>query len=363
MPGTTLSSVPHITRPPSTNEILDYADLPIIDLAKAHTAEGRAELAIQLRDAMTGQGFFYAINHGYTQAQNDRIFDVADVPFSQVDDEEKTVFAGDFKTTGIYQGYKSRGKWHINAGVPDEIEHYNINRDVMKQQHPEALQPLLPEIEDFAKFCHMNVLHPILRLFAIGLELPEETFVNIHGFSSAGESSVRFMKYYPRSADIEARTDNVWLKGHTDTGSITILWSQPISALQILLLDGKWRWVRHIDNALVINAGDAMEFLSGGFYKATIHRVIQPPVDQRGYARVGVFYFAKADDNVKLVPYAKSPVLQKYGMTRLCEDDIAPTMEMWRKGRASAYGLSQLKKREDGNEEEVIRGVVVKHYN
>lgn len=106
-----------------------------------------------------------------------------------------------------------------------------------------------------------------------------------------------------------------------------------------------------------------MEFLSGGFYKATIHRVIQPPVDQRGYARVGVFYFAKADDNVKLVPYAKSPVLQKYGMTRLCEDDIAPTMEMWRKGRASAYGLSQLKKREDGNEEEVIRGVVVKHYN
>lgn len=33
----------------------------------------------------------------------------------------------------------------------------------MNQQHPEALQPLLPEIEDFAKFCHMNVLHPILR--------------------------------------------------------------------------------------------------------------------------------------------------------------------------------------------------------
>ena len=40
-----------------------------------------------------------------------------------------------------------------------------------------------------------------------------------------------------------------------------------------------------------------MEFLSGGYYKATIHRVVQPPVDQRGYERLGVFYFCKADDD------------------------------------------------------------------
>ena len=36
-----------------------------------------------------------------------------------------------------------------------------------------------------------------------------------------------------------------------DIGTITILWSQPVSALQIMSPDGKWRWVRHIDNALV----------------------------------------------------------------------------------------------------------------
>lgn len=37
----------------------------------------------------------------------------------------------------------------------------------------------------------------------------------------------------------------------SDIGTITILWSQPISALQILSPDGKWRWIKHIDNALV----------------------------------------------------------------------------------------------------------------
>ena len=68
------------------------------------------------------------------------------------------------------------------------------------------------------------------------------------------------------------KTNNVWLKGHTgeaqdsflipyefseslyffeDIGSVTILWSQPVSALQILSPDGKWRWVKHIPNGLV----------------------------------------------------------------------------------------------------------------
>mgnify|MGYP003723520249 CR=1 FL=1 len=29
----------------------------------------------------------------------------------------------------------------------------------------------------------------------------------------------------------------------------------------------EWKFARHIDNALVINLGDAMHFLSGGFFK------------------------------------------------------------------------------------------------
>ncbi|KAI0943093.1 hypothetical protein AcV7_002333 [Taiwanofungus camphoratus] len=363
MPSTILPPIPHYVPAPQTNESLDYADLRIIDLSKADTSEGRAELAIQVRDSMTTQGFFYVINHGYTQAQNDRIFDIADVPFSLVADEEKRAYAGNIKATGSYQGYKLRQYWHIDAGVHDQVEHYNINRDVTKKHHPKPLRALLPEIEAFARFNHLNILHPILRLLALGMELPEDTFVKNHGYSAVGETYVRFMKYYPRSEDEERKTQNVWLKGHTDFGSVTILWSQPVAALQILSPDGNWRWIKHIDNALVINAGDAMEFLSGGFYKATIHRVVQPPKDQRGRTRLGAFYFAMPDDEVRLLPYAESPVLQKYGINRRCDDADAPTMEMWRRGRTSAYGQTELNKRDGGVEEEIINGVLVKHYN
>ena len=112
----------------------------------------------------------------------------------------------------------------------------------------------------------------------------------------------------------------------------------------------------------VVNLGEVMEILSGGYYRSVIHRVVQPPPDQRGYPRLGLFYFAMADDDVRLVPYAESPVLQRVGIVRRFEDENAPTMEQWRRARTSAYGQSELQRKDGGVEEEVINGVVVKHY-
>ncbi|KAG1867568.1 hypothetical protein C8R48DRAFT_772055 [Suillus tomentosus] len=263
MPSLTLPYVPHYVAAPPSKEPLEYADLAIIDISKADTEEGRAALAIEAREALLDHGFFYVVNHGYSQDQTDRIFDIADLPFSA-----------------------------------------DINCD-------------------------------ITGLIARSLELPEDTLVNIHDYDAVGETFVRFMKYYPRTEEEETKTKNVWLKGHTDFGSITILWSQPVAGLQIMTPGGKWRWVRHIENALVVNAGDSLDFLTGGYYKGTIHRVVKPPGDQENHPRLGVFYFAMPNDDIKLVPMAESPVLQRVGIQRRCIDSEAPTMEQWRKARIS----------------------------
>lgn len=346
-----------------TKENLQYADLAIIDLSKAVTAEGRTELAVELREALTTHGFCYIINHGYTQAQNERMFDIADIPMSGVPEDEKRAYTGDSKKTGIFQGYKPRQYWHIDAGVRDQHEHYNCNRHVHSLMHPQALRPFLPDIDAFVRHNHHNILHKICRLLALSLELPEDTFVKLHDFDAPGGSYLRFMKYFPRSEEEEVQTKNVWMKGHTDFGSITLLWSQPVAALQIQTKEG-WRWVKHIENALLMNIGDSMAFLTGGFYKATIHRVVQPPIDQRGYTRLSMIYFSFLNDDVKLVPIMDSPVLQRVGVTRRCEDDVAPTMKAWRVARISAYGASDLQKgKEPGIEEEILNGIVVKHYN
>ncbi|KAF9220306.1 Clavaminate synthase-like protein [Gyrodon lividus] len=366
MPGLTPPECPRYIAPPPTRLDLEFADLAIIDLSKAHTPEGRAELAAQLRDALRTNGFVYAINHGYTQTQRDRVFDIADVPFTAVPPEEMKIYTANIDKVGYYAGYKGRQYWKVDAenGVLDQIEHYGLNRIVTKCPHPQALRPFLPELDAFARHNHFNILHPILRLIALSLELPEETLVEKHSFDRHGETSGMFMKYYRRTDEEEEKSKNVWLKGHTDIGSVTILWSQPISGLQILSPDGKWKWVRHIDNALVINTGDMMDFFTGGFYKPTIHRVVQPPVDQNACDRLGAFYFTMADDDVRLLPLAHSPLLQRVGIERRCPDEEAPLSEVWRKGRTTTYGRSELKKGSERDvEEEVIEGIVVKHYN
>lgn len=363
MPSLTLPSVPRYVPPPLTKESLEYADLAFIDFSKLGTPEGRAELATQVRDALSVQGFFYVINHGLTQAQNERIFDIGDVPFTQVSDEEKRAYQSKIRETGSYQGYKFRQYW-VDGDVPDQIEHYNIHRDVNVRQHPRALQPFLPEIQSFTHFNHFNVLYPILRLMAMGMELPEDAFVNVFGWSAEGETWLRTVKYFPRSEEDEVRSKNVWLKGHTDYVGMTLLWSQPVAALQILSPDGKWRWVKHVENAIVVNAGDAMEFLSGGFYKATIHRVVQPPEDQRGHTRLGLIYFTVPDEDVKLVPFTESPVLRRAGIKRRFEDGDAPMMRDYRIGRASNFLKAKLQKTGNGTEEgTILNGITVTFYD
>ncbi|EPQ50555.1 Clavaminate synthase-like protein [Gloeophyllum trabeum ATCC 11539] len=362
MPTRTEPYVPPYHTPPAATENLNYVDLPVLDLAKGNTPEGWAELAVTVKDAMTTRGFLTVTNHGWTAEQTKRMFDIANVPFDQVIQEEKERYVGNIKSSGSYQGYKLPQYYHIDGGVLDRIEQYHINRDVTKRPHPQVFRQYLPDADAFARHCHFNVIHPVLRLLALGLELPEDTLVNMHNFDAPGESSVRFMKYFPRSQEEEVKTANVWLKGHTDIGSITVLWSQPVGGLQIRSPEGEWQWARHVENGLIINVGDMLEFLSGGFYKATIHRVVQPLPSQRGYARLGLFFFGMPDDDVVLKPLTESPVLQRVGVRRRFEEDQAPTAEEWRKARTAAYGVSEVKK-EGEVEVQTLNGIVVTHYN
>ncbi|KAF9230441.1 Clavaminate synthase-like protein [Melanogaster broomeanus] len=373
MPGLSIPQPPHYVPAPAYERealVLSFSGLCATSQSSICPRQLNPLAALnwpqEVKDAFRTHGFFYVINHGYTQAQTDRMFDIADIPMSGSERRRETHYAGDSHATGLFQGYKPRQYWHIDSGVKDSKSTTTVracNRECGRGQTSGTSSSFLPDIDAFVKHNHYNILHELFRLVALSLDLPEETLVNMHHFDVPGGTYVRFMKYFPRSEEDEVRTKNVWMKGHTDIGSMTLLWSQPVAALQIQTKNG-WRWIRHIDNALIVNAGDALEFLTGGFYKGTIHRVVQPPPDQRGHTRVGIIYFAYPDDNAKLVPLSESPVLQQAGIERKCDDSVAPSAGAWRVARVSAYGSSTLKKSEKPNvEEEVLHGIIVKHYN
>lgn len=121
-----------------------------------------------------------------------------------------------------------------------------------------------------------KVLNPLNHLIALALELPPDFFTKLHRWDTHDESHLRYMKYGKFSpSEISKLEDGLWSGGHTDLGTITLLFRQPVAALQIREHEtGQWKWAKPLDGSLTVNTCDALSFLTGGYIKSTIHRVI-----------------------------------------------------------------------------------------
>ena len=84
----------------------------------------------------------------------------------------------------------------------------------------------------------------------------------------------------------------------------TLLFSVPIHSLQIWATDDRWRTVPYKPGAIVINIGETLEILSGGHFKATRHRVVQPPSDQSHDERLSLVQFNSSIGHIRMTPVA-----------------------------------------------------------
>lgn len=185
------------------------------------------------------------------------------------------------------------------------------------------MRPYLKETQEVMQFIRTNILKKLLTLVSMILEVPDEAVQATHASGGSKTEYIRYMMCEPRPQEESEKYRDIFLSGHTDWGSWTFLFSQPIAALQVLdHNDGKYRWVEHQPKGLVINFGEAMERLTGGLFKATIHRVVQPPVDQRHLRRIGVIYFARPADDRELKPLENSPLLQRLGRDKPIDDRV-----------------------------------------
>ncbi|OAL25605.1 hypothetical protein AYO20_10380 [Fonsecaea nubica] len=369
MPSTiTKPDLEHFVPVKPTSEPLEYAELVTLDLSTFDNGpDARKKLASELNHAMRTQGFFVVVNHGISIEQIDRQVDIGYHVLTKTPVEEKQRLQGRMKQEGSYQGFKPRNYWQIDQGVRDQIEQYNWNRDLTLREHPSTFVPFIDEVQELNDFIHKEILVRLLTLFAISLDLPEDFFVNLHRYEVHDDSWYRYMMYFhAHKAEDMQKTGGVWLKGHCDFGSLTMLFSQPMASLQLMdHFTGKWRWVPYVPGAIIVNAGEMMEWWTGGYYKATIHRVCQPPADQRNQDRCGLFYFVVPNDDVKINTLLdESSVLRDAGVQRKFEPGTEPTSKLYRSARISAYGQTEVfKGKGQGIQEETIAGIKLKHYN
>ncbi|KAK8165042.1 hypothetical protein IWX90DRAFT_427844 [Phyllosticta citrichinensis] len=336
MPGKVLSPYKQV---PVTKANLDWAELVTLDLSTFDKPEGKAQLVDQLRYAAQHVGFFYVKNFDISQEEVDRQFALGR-EFYNLPLEEKLKYHNikDLES-GEYNGYRPAGLRKLtDDGIMDNIQVYNLPKfdGFHKRAQPAVLQDHIGEIEKFSRKCHDLVVNKLLRLFAIMLELPdEEQLVRDHVYDEKGEDHLRYMHYAARTPEENKRIGELYAPGHTDLGSITLLFRQPVAALQILNNQGQWKWVRPQDETITINICDALSALTGGFLKSSIHRVHAPPDDQAHVDRLGVLYFARPNNHVVLDPLSNSKLLERLGIksNQFTELGQHLTMEQWVKVR------------------------------
>ncbi|KAI3537445.1 flavonol synthase [Colletotrichum abscissum] len=380
------STLPVYHQVPETKYELEWADLVTLDLSKFDQPGGKEALAKQLFDAIQTIGFFYIVNFGLSQGDVDRQFAIGKSVF-ELPTEEKLKYRADLESGG-YNGYKPLGLrvsvrivvmemvlviflmlnlviQEIRPGVFDNTEIFNIPKFIpaYERPQPDVIEQNRAEIEHFARHIHNEIVNRLLTLFAIILELPEDHFAARHRYDEAlSDCHLRYMKYHARDVKTNERLENVWVKGHTDFGSLTLLFRQPVAALQVRGKDGNWKWVKPYNGSITVNVADVLEFLSNGFLKSSIHRVVAPPPDQAEIDRLGVLYFVRPEDSLELRP-VQSKVLQRLGYNSNENAAVAGiTAGEWVKARVRA-GVTRCQARSEVSEQEIVKGVKAKYYD
>ncbi|OTB00322.1 hypothetical protein M426DRAFT_237690 [Hypoxylon sp. CI-4A] len=335
MPGRIIESYEHV---PVTKENLPWADLITLDLGLYEQPGGKQELVKQLDHAVRNVGFFYVKNFNISQEEVDRQFALGR-EFYNLPLEEKLKYHNQQDLeSGEYNGYRPAGHRVLGNGIKDNVQVYNIPKfdGYHQRKQPPVLEANIKEIESFSRKCHDEVVVKLLRLFAILLELPDEDqLVRDHQYDVKGEDHLRYMHYASRSIEENNKVGDLYSPGHTDLGTVTLLFRQPVAALQIQNSDGDWRWVKPQDGTITINTCDALTALTGGLVKSSIHRVHAPPPDQAHVDRLGVLYFARPNNHVVLDPIQNSPLLSRLGLTSNAFTELGQhlTTEQWVKVR------------------------------
>jgi isopenicillin N synthase-like dioxygenase len=108
----------------------------------------------------------------------------------------------------------------------------------------------------------------------------------------------RILHYPPLGGDEEAGA--VRAAAHEDINLITLLVAATAPGLQVQDADGRWLDVPADPGSVVVNSGDMLAMASGGHYRSTTHRVVNPAGEQSHHSRLSMPLFLHPWPDVRL---------------------------------------------------------------
>ena len=238
-----------------------------------------------IKKACIDIGFFQVTGHGISQKKIKDICNIGNKFFNS-SKKNKIKLAPkkwNFRNKNIYRGYfpnDVNGKEGLDIGDLKVTKKY---ADLTKNQYIEYLNleksidkksiKILSNYFDDLFFLGETLFKCIIKLYKNDINNSKKAFSRFKTLST-----LRFNFYPNQSKPIEiSKQDGVALgcETHVDSGIFTILYQDKKGGLQVQnRKNKKWFDIPFNKNALVVNTGRALQFLSKGKFKATNHRVL-----------------------------------------------------------------------------------------
>ena len=239
----------------------------------------------KIKKACIDTGFFQITGHGISKNNIKNICKVGNKFFNSSKKNKIKLSPKKWnpKNKNIYRGYfpnDVNGKEGLDIGDLKVSKKY---AQKLKNQYIEFLdlkksidKKSIKVLSDY--FDNIFILGELLFKSIIRL-YKNDTNISKKAFSRLKTLSTLRFNYYPnQTKPIEiSKQDGVALgcETHVDSGIFTILYQDNKGGLQVQnRKTKKWHNVPFNKNALVVNTGRALEFLSKGKFKATNHRVL-----------------------------------------------------------------------------------------
>ncbi len=145
----------------------------------------------------------------------------------------------------------------------------------------------------------------MMRLFAIGLHLPEDWFAD----KFDRHITNLCVNYYP--PQVVAPAPGQLRRGaHSDYGSLTVLYQDDApGGLEVLTKDGTWEAVPHLPGTFVVNIGDLMAMWTNGRWTSTMHRVVNLSREDADHERISIPFFHQPNHDalIECIPTCLAP--------------------------------------------------------
>jgi len=309
--------------------------LPILDLSQLDAGpDAAARFRDDLRAATHDVGFFYLTGTGVTPELEERLHRAA-LDFFALPEADKLAIEN--VTSPHFRGYtrvggeRTQGKidWREQIDIGPEREPVEGGPDFQRLIGPNLWPAAQPELREVVEEWHArlsDVARTLLRAWAAALGAPETYFDENFGEPSTLIKIVR----YPGTDEPEPQQG---VGAHKDSGVLTLLWVEPGKGGLQVERDGEWVDAPPVPGAFVVNIGELLEYATGGYLKATNHRVISPAApDER--ISVPFFFNPALDAKLPLIDLPDELAAHARGVT---EDPSNPIH--------SLYGENALKSR------------------